>query len=104
MFDANETEIEIQTNRLQFFIPRDPNLIIPDMFLHSVTLTNQTKQLFHYHLVHLPSDNPNVTLSIHLELHPLNGTPAYIIAYQFDEQTNFESTKNWSLLCPVGKI
>lgn len=104
MLDTNGAEIDIETNRLEFFISRDPNLIIPDMFVHNVTVNNHSKQIFHYHLIHFPSDNPNITLSVHLELHPLNGTPAYIIAYQFDDQTKFDSTENWSLFCSIGKI
>ena len=94
--------MKIQTNRLEFFIPRDPSLIIPQMFPHSVTTINNTDDPFYYLRVDLPSDNPNITLSIHLELHPLNVTPGYILIYQFDQQMKLYSTKNWSLFCPQG--
>lgn len=102
ILDENENEISIQTKineRIEFFIPRDPNLVIPMMISQNVTEKNQGNLLFNYHQVYFPSTNPNLTFAIHLEIHPLAENISYFVIHQFDRQ----SIDNWIVFCPKGQ-
>ncbi len=105
ILDENGKEIPIQTNdanRIEFFIPRDPNLQVPAMFLQNVTSYNETDAFFNYHSVNLTRTNPNLTYSVHFELHPLHVNVSYLFIYQFDAQSQFHSMHNWTFFCPRG--
>ena len=100
IFDEYETELEIQTDRIEFFIPRDPNLIIPSMFLQNVTCKDETNRSFNYHMVNLTQSYRNLTFSMHFELHPLNVNLSYLVIYHFVDHEKF----NWTLFCPSGEL
>ena len=70
---GNEIPFETNSNPIEFFIPRDPNLRIPPMIL-----TNKT-----FHSLNLTTDLP---ISIHFEI---KANFSYRFVYKFDRQTNF---------------
>ena len=83
-------------------IPRDPSLIIPPMFLHNVTQTNNNDtvdqlQLFHFHLVDL-SETPS-GVSLHFEIRPLTINLSYLFVYHFDHSSPGQ-IDGWKLFCP----
>jgi hypothetical protein len=89
----------------EFFIPRDPNLFIPPMFRQNVTsFTNQKKQLFHFHHIILTQNNPNLTFSLHFELHPLNTNLSYLLIYRFDHPPALDALDDWTSVCPQGEF
>lgn len=91
------------TDPIEFVISRDPNLIIPSMFAQNVTrLTNEERDLFHYHRINLTQNNPNLTYSLHLEIQPMNVNLSYLLIYQFDQKPQLHSLDNWTYLCPAG--
>jgi hypothetical protein len=74
------------------------------MFPQNVTLNNGKHFTFHYHTFNFSQTNPNLTFSIHFELHPLNRNLSYLFIYQFDDQPQFNSIDNWTLFCPSGQL
>ncbi|CAF1191151.1 unnamed protein product [Adineta steineri] len=106
ILDQYGNEIPVQTNLsnpIEILIPRDPNLIIPEMILKNVTSMNTTphNQIFNLNYVNITS---TLTVSIHFEIHPLNTTFAYLFIYKFDQSPQLNSSINqidgWTLLCP----
>ena len=104
--DENGNNIRIKTdllNPIKIIIPRDPNLIIPKMFLQNVT---QKNILFNYHKIDLQELNFSSYL-IHFEFNSLDKNLSYLLIYQFDslpELTNSVSNiQNWTLFCSVNK-
>jgi hypothetical protein len=96
ILDQNENKISIETNSLQpieIIIPRDPNRIIPPMILQNVTSTNTTphNQLFQLYYVNLTSD---LSISVHLEIEPLNSNIDYLLIYKFDQIPQLNSSIN----------
>ena len=105
ILDENENEIKIQTNSIEFFIPRDPNVIVPEMSVQNVTsIISEKNHFFHFHSINLTQNNPNLTFSIHLEIQPLNFNISYLLIYKFDQKPQLNSMDNWTLLCPLGKF
>lgn len=96
IFDENGKEIVIQTNGIEFFIPRDPNWIIPAMFLQR----NSSDLLIQYHQYSLSTIDRQLTFSIHLEMHPIDKNLSYFFMYQFDIQPRFQSIDQWMFFCP----
>jgi len=78
ILDENRNEIPFETNSnpIEFFIPRDPNLRIPPMIL-----TNDT-----FHFVNLTTDLP---ISIHFEI---KANFSYRFVYKFDKQSTFTNS------------
>jgi len=64
---GNEVPFETNSDSIEFFIPRDPNLRIPRMIL-----TNET-----FHFVNLTTDLPNFS---------------YRFVYKFDKQSSFTNS------------
>ncbi|CAF1385787.1 unnamed protein product [Adineta ricciae] len=98
ILDENQNDIRI--SRMEFFIPRDPNKLIPPMFFQNVTRMNENKLLFHFYSFELTKSNENQTFSIHFEIHPLNSNISYLLIYQFDHKPRIHSIQNWTYLCP----
>ena len=96
------------THSLEFFIPRDPNLIIPPMFLQNVTLNNNKQNaFFNYHFINLSSsssNNPNLTFAIHLEMKPMDLNLSYLLIYQFDHKSQINSFDDWIIFCPHSQF
>ena len=68
---GNEVPFETNSDSIEFFIPRDPNLRIPRMIL-----TNET-----FHSLNLTTDLP---ISIHFEI---KANFSYRFVYKFDKQS-----------------
>jgi hypothetical protein len=114
LFDENNNEIPVRTtaeNPIEFFIPRDINFNISSMFIQNVsslsadTLINNRQ--FNLHFINISQSNPNITISIHFEMHPLNNSFGYMLIYKFDQIPQLNSSINyidgWSMLCPRSK-
>jgi len=73
---GNEIPFETNSDSIEFFIPRDPNLRIPRMIL-----TNKT-----FHSLNLTTDLP---ISIHFEI---KANFSYRFVYKFDKQSTFTNS------------
>ena len=73
---GNEIPFETNSDSIEFFIPRDPNLRIPPMIL-----TNET-----FHSLNLTTDLP---ISIHFEI---KANFSYRFVYKFDKQSIFTNS------------
>ena len=86
-FDSNE-----------IFIPRDPNRVIPSMILQNVTSTfHQQQQSFNLHYVNITSV---LSISVHIEIEPLNSSVAYEFIYKFDQIPRVNQIDGWTRFCP----
>ncbi|CAF0948798.1 unnamed protein product [Adineta steineri] len=104
--NANEVSFEAyQNNPIQMIIPRDPNVLIPSMYLQNVTSINSTinNLLFNYHYINITSSLP---ISVHFEIHSLNRSLAYLFIYKFDQTPQLNSSINlidgWTIFCPFN--
>lgn len=93
---------------IEFIIPREVNLIVSPMTLQNVTsITNTHNQLFNLHYVNITQLNKNLTVSLHLEMRPLDGSVGYLLIFRFDTSPQLSSTTNrthgWTLLCPSSE-
>jgi hypothetical protein len=113
-FDDNNQEISVQTtvnNSIEFFIPRDVNLIVPPMIMQNVSslivdpLINNRQ--FNLHFINITQSNSNMSISIHLQMRSLNNPLGYMLIYKFDSIPQLNSSLNnidgWSMLCPNSK-
>jgi hypothetical protein len=103
---GNEIPIHANVNQpIEFFIPRDPNLILPEMILQNVT-SKSNEEFFHLNLSQFIINN-NLTISLHFEIRPLNITLAYLFIYKFDNKPVLNSSKydidGWDLFCPASE-
>ncbi|CAF4314113.1 unnamed protein product, partial [Adineta steineri] len=106
IIDQNGNEVSFEANQnnpIQLIIPRDPNVLIPSMYLQNVTSINSTinNLVFNYHYINITSSLP---ISIHFEIHSLNRSLAYLFIYKFDQAPQLNSSINlidgWTLFCP----
>jgi hypothetical protein len=103
IFDQYENEIPIYATDIQpieFFIPRDSNLILPDMKLQNVT-SKSSEELFYLDLNQFLT-NKNLTISLHFELRPLNINLGYLFIYKFDKPPQLNDTDNY--FCPDSEF
>ena len=92
---------------IEFFIPRDPQMIVPPMlFQNSTSINAQRKNsAFDFYLYHLTETNPNLTFAAHFEIHPSDANVSYLLTYQFDSPLPpTMSPHPWTLLSPLSKI
>ncbi|CAF1000565.1 unnamed protein product [Adineta steineri] len=108
IIDQNGNEVSFQAhqdNPIQLIIPRDPNVLIPSMYLQNVTSINSTinNLLFNYHYINITSSLP---ISVHFEIHSLNRSLAYLFIYKFDQTPQLNSSINlidgWTIFCPFN--
>ncbi|CAF0758584.1 unnamed protein product [Adineta steineri] len=104
--NGNDVSFEAhQNNPIQLIIPRDPNVLIPSMYLQNVTSINSTinNLLFNYHYINITSSLP---ISVHFEIHSLNKSLAYLFIYKFDQTPQLNSSINlidgWTMFCPFN--
>ncbi|CAF1380176.1 unnamed protein product, partial [Rotaria sordida] len=106
ILDRNGNEVSLKTdhsNPIRIIIPRDPNLLIPEMYLQNVTSINSTNQnlLFNLHYINITS---SLSISLHFEIQPLNIILGYLFIYKFDQTPQLNSSINsidgWTLFCP----
>jgi len=110
ILDQYGNEVSIQTNvshPIEIIIPRDPNVIIPEMILQNVISMNSTphNQLFYLQYLNITSV---LSISVHFEMRPLNTSLAYLFIYKFDQTPLLNSSVNlidgWTLFCPISKF
>lgn len=115
MLDQNGNDVPVQASidhPFEVIIPRDANMVVPSMTLQNITSSNITphSQLFNLHFVNItPSQSSsNLTVSLHLEIRPLNASLGYLLIYRFDGSPQLNSSINqtdgWSLLCPSSEL
>lgn len=104
--DQYENEVHIKTNDshpIEIIIPRDPNLIIPPMILQNVTNFTLHQQLFNLHFVNITSA---LSISVHVEIEPLNLNLSYLLIYKFDQIPQLNSSisqiDSWTIFCPAN--
>jgi len=102
ILDSKGNEIN-DIHPTEIFIPRDPNRMIPPMILQNVTSINLTvhQQLFNLHYVNISS---TLSISVHIEMEPLNTSLAYLFIYKFDQVPQLNDSMNridgWTTFCP----
>ena len=107
MLDQNGNDIFFHTMSMRLIIPRDPNLVISPMAVWNVTSINSTthRMIFYLHYLNITTPLP---ISLHLEIHPLNTSLAYLFIYKFDGIPQLNSSSEfidgWKLLCPSHLI
>jgi hypothetical protein len=84
--------------QVEFVIPRDINMIIPQMNFQNVTSLNQINRPFNFHFVNIPRYN-NLSLSISFEMHPMNNNLSYLFIYSFQ----LNQIDGWTLFCPSSE-
>ncbi|CAF1004007.1 unnamed protein product [Adineta steineri] len=108
IIDQNRNEVSFeahQNNPIQLIIPRDPNVLIPSMYLQNVTSINSTMNnlLFNYHYINITS---SLSVSVHFEIHSLTRSLAYLFIYKFDQTPQLNSSINlidgWTVFCPFN--
>lgn len=104
IFDQNRNEHSIQADDyepIEFFIPRDSNVIIPEMFRRTVS-DQSTDRLFFLDLNQYMI-NENLTISIHFEIRPVDINLAYLFRHQFGKKSWKKNASDWIRFCPSGK-
>ncbi len=112
VLDQSGNNVPIQASiddPIEFIIPRDSNTIVSPMILQNVTsMNNNYNQLFNLHYVNITQSNDNLTVSFHIEMHPLNTSLGYLLIYRFDNSPQLNSSINqidgWSLFCPLSEF
>ena len=93
LFDSNGNEISLDYP-IEIFIPRDPNRILPPMILQNVT---SRQQLFNFHYVNITTI---LSISVHIEIEPLNLSVSYLLIYEFDKIPQLNEIDGWTVFCP----
>lgn len=107
ILNENETELNIslkESQPIEFFIPRDANTPIPPRNLINVT-SKSVDDFFDYSFIDLEKliPNKNLTISLHLEIEPVDLTLAYLFVYQFDKKPDPHHQNFSSVFCPQSK-
>jgi len=93
LFDSDGKEISLDYP-IEIFIPRDPNRILPPMILQNVT---SCQQLFNFHYVNITTI---LSISIHIEIEPLDSSVGYLLIYKFDKIPQLNEIDGWTIFCP----
>jgi len=93
LFDSDGKEISVDYP-IEIFIPRDPNRILPPMILQNVT---SCQQLFNFHYVNITTI---LSISVHIEIEPLNSSVGYLLIYKFDKIPQLNEIDGWTVFCP----
>jgi len=93
LFDSDGNEISLDYP-IEIFIPRDPNRILPPMILQNVT---SRQQLFNFHYVNITTI---LSISVHIEIEPLNSSVGYLLIYKFDQIPQLNEMDGWTVFCP----
>ena len=93
---------------IELFIARDTNIVVNAFELQNVTSFVMTNQSFHLLYVNLSREN-NLSISVHLEMYPINQTLAYWLIYRYDaapqiSNGSIQTIDGWNLLCPNSKL
>ncbi|CAF0788844.1 unnamed protein product [Adineta steineri] len=107
--DRNGNEVLINTDStdpIEIIIPRDPNVIIPSMIIQNVTTSINSaphNQLFSFHYINITN---TLSVSVHIEIHPLETNISYLFIYKFDQipqlNTSINIIDEWTVFCPFN--
>lgn len=110
VLDSNNKELQIHSNEkqpIELIIPRDPNFIVPEMTFYNVTLIQDSKEQFYFHVINITQLNENFSVSFHLEMRPNNPNLNYLLIMKLDAKPQLNSAinniDNWSTLCSSGE-
>ena len=105
--DGNELAVHSDLERpIELIIPRDPNVVIPEMALQDVTSLNASphKLIFNLHFFNITTTLP---VSVHLEMRPLDAARGYLLIYRFDSVPQLNSSVHlidgWTPFCPSSE-
>ncbi|CAF0739918.1 unnamed protein product [Adineta ricciae] len=101
LFQSNNVEVPFTTSSdqpIEFFIPRDQNLLIPPLIAQNIT-SNFT---FHYIDLNKYVTNSNLTVSLHFEVQPMDLNLSYLFIYRFEQSYPTSVNRRWSTLCPLN--
>lgn len=113
ILDKDDREIQVNATMespIEMFIPRDVNLPIPPFIEQDMTTTIAPKKgsakynrQFFISYVNIAQKNPNLTISVHLNLRPINKQISYVMIYAFDRVPAYNSTDQsfdgWAMFC-----
>ena len=72
----------------------------------SITADHTNNRQFTLYFINITQPNPNISVSVHFQLRPLNPHFGYLVIYRFDDIPRLNSSINltdgWSLLCPLS--
>ena len=105
ILDQMQNEISIKTNLqspVELIIPRDPNLILPEMHLQNVTDHNHS---FHYQLIDLRQlqINRDLTFSVHFQIQPIDRALAYYFVYRLHDTMELNQLDGSQFFCPSSE-
>ena len=114
VLDENANEVAVQTDveqPIELFIPRDPLLNVPSMTLQNVTSiidgSAMNNRQFNLHFFPIVRPNSNLTVSLHLQLRPLNTNLSYMLTYKFDGipqlNSSIQQIDGWAVVCPSSE-
>ena len=103
ILDQRQNEISVKTNPqspVELIIPRDPNLILPEIVLQNVPDLS-----FHYQLIDLQQlqINRDLTFSVHFQIQPIDRTLAYYFVYRLHDTMELNQLDGSQFFCPSSK-
>lgn len=111
IFDESTNELKVESNGssfIEFFIERDPNLILPDFVEQNVTKTKM-ETLFQIHQIVFDrsESKQNRTFALQIEIDLIDSNVSHILIHRFDEPPQFNSSikiiDGWTIICPSGE-
>lgn len=105
LLDPNGNDIAFSLNKnqsIRFVVPRDSNVQIPQMNLQNVTSMNLSSHhlIFNYHFINITN---SLSISVHIEIQPIDLTLSYLFIYKFDQKpqvnSSIELIDGWTIFC-----
>ena len=109
--DEGSRGLIVHSIGIELIIPRDINLVLPPMTLQNVTSTIIADRInnrqFNLHFISITQPNPNMSVSVHFQLRPLDPRLGYLVIYRFDDiprlNSSINQTDGWSLLLSIER-
>ena len=93
--NENGEEIDLPSQSIELFIPRDPNLILPPFILQNVSfISSSINQSSNNRQFNLHQISLKLSASLHLEISPLDRNRSYLLIYRFDAIPQLNSSIN----------
>ena len=111
ILDEGGNEISLRAsmnNPIEFIIPRDPQSSVPSLILQNVTSISMTNHSTSFNLrwIDLTLSNPNHSMSLNIDMRPVNSSIAYLLIYRFDRapllNNDTSQLDGWSCFCPTS--
>jgi hypothetical protein len=108
--DGDGRDLIVHSTGIELIIPRDINLVLPPMTrqnVSSIIADRTNSRQFNLHFINITQPNPNISVSVHFQLRPLDLQLGYLVIYRFDDiprlNSSINQTDGWSLLCPSSE-